>query len=684
MMDYLFELGVEELPATQVDDLLRQFHQGWQKVLQSQRIEYKKISSYATPRRLALLTSGLADNQSDLAQQKSGPWLEQAYDDNDQPSKAALGFAKSCGVCIDQLDVIEEKGKQRLSYIEKQKGKQTRELIPSCIEQAIKQLHLAKSMRWGSNRFSFVRPVRWICSIANDKHLPVNIFGIDSSARSNGHRFLHPQSILIDRASSYLSCLEKAHVIADQKQRKQSIVDGVSAIADELQLNACYSDALINELTYLVEKPYPLVCSFERDFLALPDQLLKATMVKHQRYIYFTNEKGNIEPSFITISNISDTHGYIALGNQRVLKPRLSDASFFLEQDRKLGIQAMADKLDTVVFEASLGDMSQRTKRIQHVVKELALQTHTDQKNAVLAASLCKADLVSLMVGEFPELQGIMGAEYAAASKQPETVCRAIAEHYLPRFAGDELPQELLGQILSIADRLDVITGFFLIGKKPTSDKDPYGLRRAALGVIRIASALPQLASLPNLVALSSQAFQGKDTPDNLLPFFLERMRFWYIEQGITAQTFSAVAASSYSSLYDFQERIKALNKMQGQQTIASLGALSKRIGNIIAATENKKESFVKPSLLQEAAEKDLFAKLEELQPCLRQSAGDQDYPSYLEALISFEKPVNKFFDQVMVNSDNQDLKNNRLSLLSQVHELCTKVADISHLDIKS
>lgn len=683
MIDYLFELGVEELPATQVDGLRQQLHKGWQKLLESQRIAYQTIESYATPRRLTLLTSGLADKQADSVKSKSGPWLQQAYDDQGQPSKAALGFAQSCGVSIEQLDVIEEKGKQRLSQTQQQQGQPTQTLLTAGIAQVIQQLHLAKSMRWGSNRFAFVRPVRWICSLANDQHLAIRLFDIDSTTQSYGHRFLHPQAVNIDHASNYLSCLTQAHVMADQKQRQQCIVDGVAAIADQLQLKACYSDALLSELTYLVEKPYPLACNFEREFLELPDELLKATMVQHQRYIYCTNQQDDIEPSFITISNIDDTHGHIVQGNQRVLKPRLSDATFFLQQDRKLGIQAMAERLHTVVFEASLGDMAQRTHRLQHIVQELSVQTKADQQKAIVAASLCKADLVSLMVGEFPELQGIMGAEYAAAEGHPDQVCRAIAEHYRPRFAGDKLPQELLGQLLSMADRLDVITGFFLIGKKPTSDKDPYGLRRAALGVIRIASVLPQLASLPDIIAVANQAFQKDDLTESILPFFLDRMRFWYIEQGITAQTFSAVAASSYSNLYDFQQRIQALHTIQGQQTITSLGALSKRIGNIIGAANSTQASNIQAKLLQENAEKQLFAKLEALRPDLETAASNHNHPHYLETLIAFEQPVNDFFDQVMVNSDNPELKNNRLSLLAQVHTLCIRVADISQLDNK-
>ena len=679
MADYLFELGTEELPATHIERLRQQLENGWEQLLKSHHVDYQQIDSYATPRRLVLLTRSIAERQRDQHSRRMGPWYQQAYDAQNNPTKAALGFAQSCAVSLDTIDIIEEQGKQRLSFTLHQKGKETTDIIPILIQQLLKKLHLPQSMRWGSHRFTFVRPVRWICSMLDAEHVPIEMFGIESSTQSYGHRSKRLAPFVIAHVQGYLEQLEQeGGVIVDQKRRRQMIVDGVQTIAKQRALTACYSERLLEELTYMVESPYPLLCSFDQQFLSLPDQVLKATMVKHQKYIYLVNQKQRIEPYMITISNIEDKTGIIVEGNQRVLRPRLSDAAFFLEQDYQCGIQAMAGKLDKVIFEASLGSMAQRSQRLERLVVFLAQHTGDSEQYVRVAAQLCKADLVSGMVGEFPEVQGVMGNYYAAAVDQPDIVCQAIEEHYRPRFASDILPSKGVPQLLALADRLDVITGFFLIGKKATGDKDPYGLRRAALAIIRIASTIQQLPSLETLIAEAVKGYQKENIPTDIVPFFHERMRSWYGEQKVAAHSFAAVAATDNSGLYDFDQRIKALESIEDRGTLSLLGALTKRIGNII---DVQPDTAIDQSLLVEAAEQQLFQCSERVQQSLSQAMSIKDYRSYLQVLTEFQQPVDNFFAQVMVNSDDQKLKANRMALLSSIHQLCTRIIDISQLN---
>ena len=679
MADYLFELGAEELPATHIERLRQQLEKGWEQLLKSHHLDCQQIDSYATPRRLVLLTRNIAEQQKDQQTCRMGPWYQQAYDKQNKPTRAALGFAQSCGVALDQIDVIEEQGKQRLSFTLHQKGRVAIDIIPVLIQQLFKQLHLPQRMRWGSHRFTFVRPVRWICSMLDTEHVPIAMFGIESSTQSCGHRSKHLTPFAVAHARGYLEQLEQeGGVIVDQKRRRQMIIEGVQAIAKQRILTACYSENLLEELTYMVESPYPLLCSFDQQFLSLPDQVLKATMVKHQKYIYLVNQKQQIEPCMITISNIEDRTGVIVEGNQRVLRPRLSDAVFFLEQDYQCGIKEMAGKLNKVVFEANLGSMAQRSQRLERLVVFLVQQTGDNEQYARTAAQLCKADLVSYMVGEFPEVQGVMGNYYAAAIDQPDIVCQAIEEHYRPRFSSDTLPHKGIPQLLALADRLDMVAGFFLIGKKSTGDKDPYGLRRAALAIIRIASTIQQLPSLEALITEAIKGYQKQDVPSDILPFFHERMRSWYSEQKVTAHSFTAVAAADNSNLYDFNQRIKALESIEDRETLSLLGALTKRIGNII---DIQPDTVIDQSRLVETAEQQLFQCSERIQRKLSQAIKDKNYQSYLQILTEFQQPVDSFFAQVMVNSDDQELKANRMALLSSIYQLCTRIIDISQLN---
>ena len=683
--DCLIEIGTEELPPRALKKLSQNFAALVQARLAEADLQPAEVALYATPRRLAMLLKQTPLQQAEQNVEKRGPAIAAAFDDDGQPTRAALGFASSCGVEIDQLERRETDKGSWLYFQSTRPGLALRELLPQALETALRELPIPKRMRWGERSEEFVRPVKWLVVMIDDEVVDTEAFGLASGRQTRGHRFHAPDFISIPSAAEYEELLRsQGLVIADFEQRRDLIRHQVEQAAARLGGVAHIEDALLDEVTALVEYPVAVCGEFDAEFLQLPAEVLVTTMQENQKYFALFDNDGALLPHFIAISNIDSRRPeVVAAGNERVIRPRFADAEFFYAQDQKQGLDLMRIRLDSVVFQEKLGTLGDKTLRIIRLAKYIASHAEADQDLVRRAADLCKADLMSDMVGEFPKLQGLMGRYYATRQQEDEQVCTAIEQHYWPRHAGDHLPQGAIAQAVALADRLDTLIGIFAIGQKPGGDKDPFALRRAALGVFRIIVENALELDLVDLCRNAADGFHNKVDAhaviDDVVEYIFDRQRAYYQEQGIEFDIVDAVAYSRPGRLYDCDRRIRALQEFQRHEAAPALAAANKRISNILKKQGPEADS-VNSELLVEEAEQQLYAQLQNKAEAAAARFTAGEYLPGLELLAELRPSVDRFFDEVMVMVEDNDLRNNRLALLDQLLQSFRLVADFSRI----
>ncbi len=682
--DFLFELGTEELPPLALPELERSLAASIRAGLEAAGLPHGALHAYAAPRRLAVLVRELVDTQPEQRIKRRGPPVNAAFDKQGAPTRAATAFADSCGVALDALGRITE-GKGEFLYFEGSKpGASTASLLPGIVQAALDALPIPKRMRWGASDAEFVRPVHWLTLRFGDDVVAARLLDTDAGANTRGHRFHAPQELALRSPSAYADTLrEHGYVIADFAERRERIRTQITACATRLGGRVVQDDALLDEVTALVEWPIAVEGRFEDRFLALPREVLISTLQEHQRYFPVEDAHGALTPWFITISNIDSREPQrVREGNERVVRPRLSDAAFFHAQDRKQALHAWRAGLDRVTFQTKLGSIGDKVRRVQDLATHIATALGGDGARAARAAELCKCDLLSAMVGEFPELQGIMGAYYAAADGEDAEVAAAVREHYLPRGAGDALPTTRTGSIVALADKLDTLAGIFATGQKPSGNKDPFGLRRAAIGVLRIVLEQKLDLDLAELakIAVAAQPVGTEDTAREVLDYVMERARAYYADHGYAAELFDAVLATGVSRPLDFDARMAALAAFGRLPEAESLAAANKRIANILRKSESPASAAIDATLLQEPAERALHAALEALSADVTAALAARHYDAALTRLASLRPSVDAFFTDVMVNADDAALRANRLALVARVRALFSGVADLSRL----
>ncbi|MEC5209394.1 glycyl-tRNA synthetase beta chain [Psychrobacter sp. PL15] len=697
MTTILFELGCEELPPKSLKNLRDALQASVTEQLGEADIRFDSMKAFAAPRRLALQIQGISDKQPDRSEQKRGPAIKAAFDAEGNPSRAAMGFAKGLGIEPRELITINTDKGDYIGYEQTVHGKATTELLPTIFQIALDNLPIAKRMRSGSSRDEFVRPVQWVVLMQDDTVIDGMIQGHQTGQQTRGHRFHSPDYHTIKHADDYEQLLDGLKVVADFDKRQAFINNQVQALADEVNANAIVPPALLDEVTALVDFPIALRASFEPRFLRVPQEALISTMQADQKYFCLTDKDGKLQPYFIFITNIeSKDPNQIIEGNEKVVRPRLADAEFFFLQDQKQPLSALTESLKTRVFQDQLGTIWEKSERIAKLAAFIAalLQQQGQQidiNETTRAAMLAKADLASSLVGEYPELQGIAGTYYARLNGEPEAVAASLEEQYLPKFSGDVLPQTPIGICLALADRLDTLVGIFAIDQAPNGSKDPFSLRRSAIGILRI---LIEKQLPINLVALVEQAINnyvsaedGKihnmgDTFTKVMTFLHSRYRAMYTEQGVSVDTIQAVQAINPHMPLDFDQRIRAVKMFSELPQASMLADSNKRVANILAKSEVAVADSVDELLLSESAEQALYSSVRQAQTVVTPLLEQADYTQVLQTLASLDEPLTQFFDSVMVNSDDMALKNNRLALLKQVRALFLTVADISELQL--
>lgn len=685
LQDLLVEIGTEELPPKALPTLSAAFTDGIIKGLAEAGLQAETVIPYAAPRRLAVWVKGVAAQQADQIIEKRGPAIKGAFDAEGNPTKAALAFAASCGVTVAELGKLETDKGAWLVFRQQQAGQATAALFPAMVEKSLAALPIPKRMRWGSGTAEFVRPVHWIVMLADDSVIDAEILGIKTGRESYGHRFHAPEAVSITSPATYAAQLQSAFVVADFAARRDTIREQVQITAASFGGTAVMPEGLLDEVTALVEYPNAVAGKFEERFLDVPQEALISTMQDNQKYFALVDANGKLMSHFITIANIASRDvARVAEGNERVIRPRFSDAEFFWTQDKKQTLASRRDGLKTMVFQQKLGTLYDKSARVAQLAAYIADQLGADAALAVRAAELGKCDLITNMVFEFTELQGIMGRYYANHDGEAAEVAAALDEQYMPRFAGDELPASTTGQILALAERLDTLAGIFGIGQKPTGAKDPFGLRRAALGALRllIEKQLPlDLADLLDKAADSLTAQLGsKPATTETLDYILERLRGYYQEQGIGADVVEAVAALKPTQPLDFDRRVKAVAAFRQLSAAESLAAANKRISNILKKVDGELPETVNADLLQLPAEQALAQAVQAQQDKVLPLFASGDYEAALLSLAELREPVDQFFDDVMVMADDVALKNNRLALLNSLRGLFLRVADLSVL----
>jgi glycyl-tRNA synthetase beta chain len=692
--DLLIELGTEELPPKALRALEQTFADGVRTRLTQAGLKFGAIESFATPRRLGLLVRRLPVRQPDQTIKRRGPQVSHAFDASGAATRAASGFAHSNGVALEALlRERDAKGVEYLSYEGIRSGAPTASLIPTLVQQSLDALPIPKRMRWGAGEAQFVRPVHWLVMLLAGEVIPGEVLGIAAGNVSYGHRFLAPGPIRLSRPAQYAKALlTRGKVIAVFAERRQNIRSQVEQLATSLDGRAVITDALLDEVTALVEWPVALAGHFEARFLSLPREVLISTLQDHQRYFAVENHSGALLASFITIANIdSPDPAVVRAGNERVVRPRLSDAAFFWEQDRRQPLAARGVGLDAVTFQAQLGSQGARSARIAELARTIAAAIGADVEATARASQLAKCDLLTAMVGEFPELQGIMGRYYALADGESPLVADAIRDHYLPRGAGDALPESAVADALAIADKLDILAGIFALGQKPSGTRDPFGLRRAAIGILRIAREHRLDLNLGELIAraVRMQPLPQIETREasvarEVFDFVMERLRAQYLERsvdsGITTEMFDAVLAAEPHSLPDFDQRLHAMVGFVASPEGASLASANKRIANILRKSDLGRPHVVSSDLLREDAERELHQMLNGVRDTAMKALGTRDYTLGLKVLSSLRPHIDTFFDKVLVNDPNETLRDNRVALLAEVRTLFCHVADMSLL----
>ncbi|MBP9956147.1 MAG: glycine--tRNA ligase subunit beta [Pseudomonas sp.] len=679
--DFLVELGTEELPPKALKSLAEAFLAGVEKGLKAAGLGYAKARYYAAPRRLAILVEQLATQQPDREVRLDGPPLQAAFDKDGQPTQAALGFAKKCGVDLEQVDTSGPK----LKFVQSIAGQPATSLLPGIVEASLNELPIPKRMRWAARREEFVRPTQWLVMLLGEQVVDCTILTQQAGRVSRGHRFHANHEVRISNPASYAEDLRSAYVIADFAERRALIDARVAELASAQNGKAIVPPALLDEVTALVEWPVPLVCSFEERFLEVPQEALIATMQDNQKYFCLVDGNGKLLPRFITVANIeSKDPAQIVAGNEKVVRPRLTDAEFFFKQDKKHALEDNNQRLANVVFQAQLGSVFDKAERVSKLAAFIAARIGGDAERAARAGILSKCDLASEMVGEFPEMQGIAGYYYALHDGEPADVALALNEQYMPRGAGAELPSTLTGAAVAVADKLDTLVGIFGIGMLPTGSKDPYALRRAALGVLRILIEKQLDLDLVQAVAFAVEQYGDKVKADGLaaqvLDFVFDRLRARYEDEGVEVAVYQAVRALPPSAPLDFDQRVQAVQAFRQLAEAATLAAANKRVSNILAKAEGEVPREVSSSLLIEPAEQTLALAVSQAAEAVAPLAAARNYNAVLQRLAALRAPVDAFFEEVLVNADDAAVRGNRYALLAQLRGLFLGVADISLL----
>lgn len=679
--DFLVELGTEELPPKVLNTLAEAFLAGIEKGLQNAGLNFTAKQAYAAPRRLAVLITALDVQQPDRSINLDGPPLQAAFTPEGKPTQAALGFAKKCGV---ELSEIDQSG-PKLRFSQHIPGKPTDGLLPQIVEDSLNDLPIPKRMRWGAGKEEFVRPTQWLVMLFGDQVVDCTILAQTAGRESRGHRFHHPENVRITAPANYLEDLRKAHVLADPYERRALISLRIAELATQQEGSAIVPADLLDEVTALVEWPVPLVCSFEERFLEVPQEALIITMQDNQKYFCLLDADGKLLPRFITVANIeSKDPQQIVTGNEKVVRPRLTDAEFFFKQDKKQSLEAFNQRLENVIFQAQLGSVYDKAVRVSKLAAFIAPRIGANAERATRAGLLSKCDLATEMVGEFPEMQGVAGYYYALNDGEPEDVALALNEQYMPRGAGAELPSTLTGAAVAIADKLDTLVGIFGIGMLPTGSKDPYALRRAALGVLRILIEKKLDLNLTDAVAFAVSAFGTKikaaGLADQVLEFIFDRLRARYEDEGTDVAVYLSVRALNPASALDFDQRVQAVQAFRQLPQAAALAAVNKRVSNLLGKADGGIAATVEPKYFDNAHEFSLYSAIQQADHAVVPMAANRQYDEALTRLAALREPVDAFFEAVMVNAEDPAVRANRYALLARLRGLFLGVADISLL----
>lgn len=678
--DFLVELGTEELPPKALKSLSDAFTKGIVDALSKANISIGDVTTYAAPRRLAVKICDVSSQQPDSFIEKRGPSCK-------APQQAVDGFARSCGIEASALEVLETDKGDYFVYRTTEQGTDTVSLLPGFVQDSLNALPIPKRMRWGASRIEFVRPSKWLVMLFGDEVVPATILGLTSGRKTRGHRFHYNHDIELMAASEYEEkLLSPGYVITDFAKRRAKIEAQVIAAGSKIGGVTEIDPDLLDEVTALNEWPVALTGRFEERFLDVPAEALILSMKENQKYFHAVDTAGKLMPYFITVANIeSKDPQQVIEGNEKVIRPRLADAAFFFETDKKTTLESRVEKLTSVVFQNQLGTVYDKATRISALAGYIAEQLGTDVSHAKRAGYLAKGDLLSDMVFEFTDLQGLMGYHYALHDGEPEEVASAINEQYLPKFAGDALPQSQAGIAVALADRLDTLTGLFGIKQPPTGSKDPFALRRASLGTLRIIIENSLNLDLKDLVtkAVSLHAnLPAADTAaEQVTDFMLERLRAWYEDKGVSIDSYLAVLAIRPTQPLDFDKRINAVNSFKALPQAASLAAANKRVSNILSKNSTGASLTVDVTLLEQTEEVTLHNSVESLRKRVQPFFDTGDYTAALGELASLQGDVDAFFDSVMVMADEDNIRNNRIALLSNLRELFLRTADISLLN---
>ena len=684
--DLLVEIGTEELPPKALRRLSEAFASGLRQGLTDAALAPTGLQAFAAPRRLALLIEGVPEQQPDRENLRRGPAVTAAFDGEGNATRAAQGFAASCGVTVEELDQLETDKGSFLAYRALEPGQPAGALVPELVRKALAGLPIPKRMRWGAGSEEFVRPVHWVVLLFGDEVIEAEILGVRAGRETRGHRFHHPEPLYLAEPAAYGPLLAtQGHVLADLDARREAVRAQVLEAGQQLGGRALVNEDLLEEVTALVEWPVAVSGRFDTRFLEVPAEALISSMQDHQKYFPVVDHDGGLLPHFITIANVESRDvEQVRAGNERVIRPRLSDAAFFWAQDRRQRLEDRIPRLETMVFQQRLGTLADKQQRVAELAGHIAAAIGGNADLARRASALAKCDLVTQMVFEFPELQGIMGRYYARHDGEPEEVAVALDEQYRPRFAGDDLPAHVTGQALALADRLDSLVGIFAIGQPPSGDKDPFGLRRAALGVLRILIEgerdLDLHALLGRAADLLPADLQAGESVDAVFDYMMERLRGYYADSGIAIDTFDAVLARRPTRPLDFHQRLRAVEDFRQLPESPSLAAANKRIRNILRKTEEAIPAHIDPALLREEAERELARSLEGLATSVGEQFDAGRYTEGLQRLAALRAPVDRFFDEVMVMAEEPELRANRLALLGSLEALFLRVADLSRL----
>ena len=689
----LIELGTEELPPKALKRLSESFSQellnGLLEAELISTVQQNTARPFASPRRLGLLINDVKSAQADQTIERRGPAVQAAFKDDGSPTPAAMGFAKSCSTEVEQLERLKTDKGEWLCYQVVEQGKPLNDLVQAILETALKRLPIPKRMRWGSSDDEFVRPVKWLIVMHGGDVVPASVLGVSSSNTTRGHRFHSQGDLTISNAGAYESeLLEKGRVIADFGKRQALILEQVQQSAEQVNGQIEDDQALLDEVTGLVEYPSPIVGRFNEEFLDVPQECLISSMRDHQKYFHVIDRQRKLLPYFITLSNIESSNpAQVQSGNEKVLRARLSDADFFWKTDQKATLESRIERLDSVLFHVKLGSLLNRTQRIEVLSKKFAPLLKANTEIAQRGALLAKADLVSDMVGEFDELQGIMGHYYADLEGEKKLVGECIEQHYWPKFAGDQLPVSKEAQTVALADKIDSFVGLFGAGELPTGDKDPYALRRAALSILRILIEREHDLSLSELVSMSAEIYSDlqeftidDSTQLAIVKFIRGRLTAFYQSQDIATNTINAVMACEPDSPLDFEQRVKAVHAFFGSASAADLAAANKRISNILKKQNFTQSINIESNLFEHDEEHALFNAIDNIDADCSTLFDSGDYKTGLNKLASLRDPVDAFFENVMVMTDDEATRLNRLALLKHMQSLFLRVADISLL----